>query len=77
LLRLPGFEAFDFDFTASLEEQTSAWQQAIQQWRGNTNTRNPARTNSEILLNPSGQVQQDVLKRLLDERDNDPVYLVE
>src|SRR5262249_7103556 len=75
LRTLPGFEQFNFDYTAS-EDVTAragnaAYDQFLRQLR-------PEKTFSpSVLLDRKGEFVPEIYNRLLSQRDNRPMYLVE
>lgn len=76
LLKLPGFDGFDYDFLAPFEELNLSRQYALELW----NKSKPAkldRSGPELLIDSAGRVQRDRVDRLLGRRDNRPVNLLE
>ena len=72
----PGFARFDYDFTAPQPVRAATIPRAMETWRAtrdHINRSNP----SELLLNAEGDVMMDVVNRLVQTRDNRPVYLRE
>jgi hypothetical protein len=76
LQTLSGFEAFPFTYTAddatTFDAANRAYQHSLELRRGKTDA-----FASPLLLDPSGRFHADVYQRLLDERDNRRIYLVE
>jgi hypothetical protein len=70
-----GFAQFQYDVTAPSVERTEAMNRALSDWtaqRGQKRVLNP-----ELLLNADGNVKLDVVRRLMQARDNRPVFLRE
>ena len=75
LKRIPGFENFEYDFLADADERGARAEQAGIQWQ-KAHLRE-GRRGSELLINNKGILITDRLNRLLDQRDNRPVYVKE
>jgi hypothetical protein len=76
-LRLtPGFDDFVYDFTASHSLRVVAANRAMDNWRM-TRDRLGRLANPELLLDASGNVRLDVVNRLVQGRNNRPVFLRE
>jgi len=70
-----GFAQFQYDVTAPSVERIEATNRALSDWnaqRGQKRVLNP-----ELLLNSDGNVKLDVVRRLMQARDNRPVFLRE
>jgi len=76
LRTLPGFDDFSFVYTApdadTFAAATRAYQLSLELRRANPKTFAPA-----VLLDPSGRFESGAYNRLLDQRDQRRVYLVE
>ena len=75
LRRLPNFEDFEYDFIGPAGERNSATQRVIQQW-----TRDDAfqpNRDKRILVGPSGDLRQEEIERLLEQRDDRAVHINE
>lgn len=78
LRSLPGYEEFRYDFLADPSERMERSQQALELWPSKEAIRGRSAQNSAAtLLNSEGEVNRSVFKRLLNQRDNRPVYLSE
>jgi hypothetical protein len=75
LKRLPGFETFAFDYLAPADERTRARQRALEIWQSQPRAVGPAR--SLVLLDAQGQVQQTHFARLLRQRNDRAMELLE
>jgi nitrate/TMAO reductase-like tetraheme cytochrome c subunit len=76
LRTLPGFEQFSYDYTAPDAETFEAGTRALQQSIELTKA-NPQNFPSATLLDSTGRFDPILYERLLNERDNRRVYLVE
>jgi hypothetical protein len=72
----PGFDGFAYDFTAPHSVRVVAADRAMDDWR-TTRDRLGRLANPELLLDTSGNLRLDVVKRLVQGRDNRPVFLRE
>ena len=71
----PGFQDFSYDFVGPAEQRTAARDRALKIWSdGSSEVRPSAR---KLLLDDESGLQLDILQRLLRERDDRPVNLVE
>jgi hypothetical protein len=76
-LRLtPGFDDFVYDFTATHPQRVVGANRAMDNWRM-TRDRLGRLANPELLLDASGSVRLDVVNRLVQGRNNRPVFLRE
>ena len=75
LQSLPGFSGHEFDYTVDDAKQKEALTLAYQKWW--FGVREPGRYRPQTALDPTGQFQQEVFDRLLNQRNNRPVFLVE
>ena len=75
LRKQPGFNGFDYDFVGPADERNLATERALEIW----NDRSSAGRNSgrNLLIDAETGLQLDELNRLLDQRDDRPVNLVE
>ena len=69
LRRLSGFNDFDYDFIAPRKQRVEATVHALAVWK-ELKTQSLERTGPEILIDPSGRLQQGAIDRLLQQRDN-------
>jgi hypothetical protein len=72
LRTLPGQDVLEYDFLSSPADQAAAHTRAREIW---SSTR--AQPNSALLIDAQGNLMQADLQRLLDQRDNRPLTLVE
>jgi hypothetical protein len=74
LQRLPGFQAFAYDYLATPTELEKARQAVLAHWQelGATD-----RTGAEVLLSKDGRLQQGAVSSLLQQRDNHSMDLKE
>jgi predicted CXXCH cytochrome family protein len=75
LRKLPGFDAFRYDFLASESEWQRHVAESLQQW--NARAKPPSRVGAEVLLHPDGTLMEKRIDTLLRERDNRPVSIAE
>ncbi len=76
LQSLPGFADFKYDYTVGDSVQKVDSARAYQQWWHQQ--RDPYKTYRwQTILRPSGDFRQETYERLLSERDNSPIFLVE
>jgi hypothetical protein len=76
LSTLDGFAGFEFDFVASQEVATKKLVEAAGRWN-RAMAGAPDRSGPHLLLNEGGEMDDPALRRLLSERDNRPVRIVE
>ena len=76
LRRLPGFREFSYDFLAPPGELARAPQRAAEQWKLPPESKWKSR-GSRVLIGHDGLPRRDEIDRLLRQRDDRPVYLVE
>ena len=76
LRRLPGYESFEFEFTAPKAQLREASERALQIW---TDRRIESGLSGyeDSLINPDGTLQTETITRLLLQRDNSPIALNE
>lgn len=75
LLRLPEFEDLSYEFVASPEQLRSGRQTVLERWRAAQQTA-PA-TLPPSLATPAGQLREDLLDQLQQQRDDTPVRIPE
>ena len=75
LQKLPGFDAFEYDFLAHEPELRRSVAKAIDLWRRNENSTN--RTGREVLVHTNGAMMETEVTALLKQRDNRPVTIKE
>jgi hypothetical protein len=68
----PGFERFAVDFSATRQERMAAAERAMNDWNARGRSGDP-----ELLIDATGRVNLDAVNRLVQSRDNRPVYLRE
>jgi hypothetical protein len=75
LRRQPGFDGFEFDFVGPANERKLATDRALEIW----NDRSTAgrKSGRHLLMDAESGLQRDVLKRLLEQRDDRAVNLIE
>jgi len=67
LQRMPGFQNFAFDFIGSPQEREGARLRALEAWQ---QAGLPDRTGAAILISPRGDLQDNAVTNLLQQRDN-------
>jgi hypothetical protein len=72
LRTLAGFERLDYDYVAPADVRAAASRHAVEQWTGM-----PRRPNERVLINGQGNLMRTTLERLLQQRDDRPMVLVE
>lgn len=77
LSSIEGYEGFKFDFMASPGERAKQVVELLNRWRAESGGPSPRRIGKALLLDVNGDVRRDEIDRLLRERDNRPVTLVE
>ena len=71
----PGFEHFEYDYRGPHTDRANARARAVETWKSQRDSgRAP---NPELLLDPDGNLKLDVIDRLVQSRDNRPVFLRE
>lgn len=76
LKKLPGFEDFEMDFRAPPPDLFDGRNRAIQQWL--TGQNGPERvTGAELLIHDDGELNEEVIDRLISEIDKRPIDLAE
>ena len=74
--RVPGFASFQYDYLAPPAERRRAVSRAMHLWKLPSDT--PWRGDGgRVLIRPDGTLRSDQAGRLLDSRDQRPIYLVE
>ena len=76
LKQIAGFETIVYDFLAPEEERIRCRDEIIETWK-HTSASRPKRTSAVILFRPDGTLDQEVIQRLLSERDDRKVDLEE
>jgi len=75
LRSLPGFKNYPYDFLASRERRATARDGVLKVWGERSDMR--SKVGPALLMDPSGGLLVDELNRLLLQRDNRPVMLLE
>lgn len=75
LRRMPGFDNFEYDFLSDRRLQREAAGRAVDHWRPLSSVTDERR--DALLLDEHGRVDPELLKRLLDERDDSPISIPE
>jgi predicted CXXCH cytochrome family protein len=75
LRKLEGYHGFAFDYVGPPAGRAEARERALGAWKGPAADRGPRR--AELLLRPDGQLMRDEIERLIKERDDHPVELLE
>jgi hypothetical protein len=76
LKRLPGFEAFEFDFAGPAELRAKARRAAMEIWQSGAKVES-SRRGDALLLDAAGNLKQETLARLLKQRDDRSMDLQE
>jgi predicted CXXCH cytochrome family protein len=76
LRNLPGYEGLEYDYVGGRDGRRAAQTKAIDLWNRASKTKLD-RTGPRVLIDPKGSLQQEAIDRLLQQRDNRPVELVE
>ena len=76
LRKLPGYDDFEYDFVGAPQQRSQARNQALALWENQVRERRDRR-GAQILLDPSAALQYERLARLLSERDDRPVRIIE
>ena len=74
LRRLPGFERLNYDFLGPAEQRQSAAQIVLEEWQRDTG---PGEGRGPLLLHPDGRLDLSDFNRLLGQRQNRSIELVE
>jgi hypothetical protein len=74
LRRLPGFERLNYDFLGPPEQRQAAAQIVLEEWQRNMG---PGTGRGALLLHPDGRLEFSAFTRLLSQRQNRPIELVE
>ena len=75
LRSLPGYTDFEYDYLADREQRVATLLPALQFWRNSTVSRR--RRDPELLVDTDGLVLVDAFRRILNQRDNRPLFLRE
>ncbi len=75
LRTLPGYAAFDYDFTGDRDDRIAAAVGALTNWRESTRSRE--RRDPELLFGLDGMLDTAAMRRLFDQRDTRPLFLRE
>jgi Cytochrome c554 and c-prime len=76
LMRIPGFESFDYDFVGDPAQCSTAALRVRKQWNGTASTI-PAHRVTAVLVEPDGKTLRPDFRRLLDQRNDQPIRLNE
>ena len=76
LKTLSGFETFAYDFIGAPDQRTAAAARALRRWNALAADK-LLEKERQILLDPSGEVRLPEVKRLLEQRDDRDVYIME
>ena len=74
IVTLTGLQYFEYDYIASPSEREAKADEAIQRW---LRTGGPDRTGAHLLIDEDGRIRIDVWARLLAERDQRPLTIIE
>ena len=74
LRRLPGFERLDYDFLGTPEHRQAAAQSVLEEWQRRMP---PGTGRGALLVQPDGRLEFSVFTRLLEQRQNRSIELVE
>jgi hypothetical protein len=77
LRRLPGFHDFSFDYVADDAQLREGAERALAQWDQAHAARATNSPRAELLMKRDGSADEAALNRLLQERDNRPIFLNE
>ena len=75
LRKQPGFHDFEYDFLGRESERVEARERAWKLWLDRP--LGDRQYGRELLIDPATGIQRDAIKRLLDQRDDRPVHLLE
>ncbi len=73
LKSLPGFEDFEFNAVDATQDRSRVVSDVVTRWRSAA----PQAESTATLIGPDGELLQDLLDRLLSERDDTHVYIAE
>lgn len=76
LQKMPGFVDFDYDFLEASPERRKAIAQALEIWKMQGETAVRAE-NARLLLNQNGQLDEELLQKLVEKRDDRPIVIAE
>ena len=76
LQRYPGFEQFQYDFDGAEENRAEAKQRVLKIW-SNTSNKSDRIARPEVLLNAQGEMQFDEINRLLQQRNDHRMGVIE
>jgi len=71
---LPGFEGFEYDYVASQAEREETAREALRRW---TQAGGPLNTGAHLLIHENAVIDYDQWNRLLAERDQRPLTIIE
>jgi hypothetical protein len=74
IVSLPGFEDFEFDYLASRSELEESARECLVRWSG---TGGPGMSGAHLLIGDDGTIDLDMWLRLLAQRDQRPVTIIE
>ncbi len=75
LKRLPGFEKFSYDYIGPMEDRRDARQHALEIWK--RQIKSSASAKPHLLIQPNGNLQEDKVAGLLQQRNNRSLELLE
>jgi len=76
LRRVPGYEDLTYDFVGPAAERLRAKQWVLEKWK-HTPLAELARAGQRVLIQPTGDLQQDIVENLQRQRNNRSVNLDE
>jgi hypothetical protein len=76
LRRLPGFEDLHYDYVSSEAQRTEIQEQVLHEYSGRSLMRQ-SHHSPQRLLTPEGDMQEDRVQKLLEQRDDQPVRIKE
>ena len=74
IVTLPGFQDFEYDFIASASEREEKANEAVERW---LQAGRPERVGARLLIDEDARIDIDVWLRLLAERDQRPLTIIE
>jgi hypothetical protein len=77
LRSLPDFKEFPYDYRAASTERRAATPRVIERWMAASSHTTTGGSEAELLLDAEGRPKNDVVNRLVQARDNRPVFLRE
>ena len=75
MITLPGFQDFQYDFLAPPSEREEKTNEALERWLGAGG--GPQRTGAHLLIDEEAWIDFEEWSRLLAERDQTPVTIIE